>query len=137
MPRKMLVALLAGAAVSACSAELDEGEEALRRGSGQAFVDALTGRACTPDSSFVPLPILIDPLGGPPDDPSQIAALESVLVDCDGVGADASCAFPRPGCDQMGCCRDELVQTYEVGEEASWCGHGECARLEELRPYRY
>ena len=89
-------------------------------------VNALTMKVCEPDSSYVP-PVHGNSSGnGNGSGGAQCQGtgngdncddLHSGKIDCIGDGNSGqgddkkhNCTFPQPGCDEQGCCDDELVE---------------------------
>lgn len=87
--RAFVLPLLLSSSLVACG-----GEPTLR-----AHVNALSGEACEPDDTYEPRD---------PDAPDP-------HVDCTGhddvepAPEGPCCTFPQPGCDEHGCCDDDIV----------------------------
>jgi len=89
------------------------------------YINALTGEECTPDSqSYIPRKA---------HDPGQCQGtsngdncddLHSGKIDCIGDGNSGqgddkkhNCEFPQPGCDENGCCDDDMVDPPGGGDD--------------------
>ncbi len=85
-------------------------------------VNALSGQTCEPDSSYMPRAHTSNGNGGgdqcqgtgPGDNCDD---LHSGKIDCIGDGNSGqgddkkhNCMFPQPGCDENGCCDDDIVE---------------------------
>jgi len=84
------------------------------------YVNALSGKTCDPNGSYKPHP---NHGNGPSNDKCQGTSngdncddLSSGKIDCIGDGNSGqgddkkhNCQFPQPGCDDQGCCEDDLV----------------------------
>ena len=82
-------------------------------------VNAYTGEVCTPDSTYMPKPNK----GNGGNDKCQGTGngdncddLSSGKIDCIGDGNSGqgddkkhNCMFPQPGCDENGCCDEDIV----------------------------
>jgi len=80
-------------------------------------VSALTGQACTPNGSYMPPPPKHqNPKCQGTGNGDNCDDLSSGKIDCIGDGNSGqgddkkhNCMFPQPGCDDMGCCDDGMV----------------------------
>ena len=113
----MRTILLAAALTLAagCSAETDT------------YVNALSGQVCEPNGSYKPRkakrPATNDRCQGTSNG-DNCDDLSSGKIDCIGDGNSGqgddkkhNCQFPQPGCDEHGCCEDDLVDPPPGGEQ--------------------
>ena len=87
-------------------------------GTGE-YTSALTGQTCDPNGSYKPkkakAPATNDKCQGTSNG-DNCDDLSSGQIDCIGDGNSGqgddkkhNCVFPQPGCDDVGCCEDDLV----------------------------
>jgi hypothetical protein len=82
-------------------------------------VNALTGERCEPDGSYQPKPkkAPTNPKCQGTSNGDNCDDLSSGKIDCIGDGNSGqgddkkhNCEFPQPGCDENGCCDDDIVE---------------------------
>ena len=87
------------------------------------YTSALTGQTCDPNGSYKPhkpkAPASNDKCQGTSNG-DNCDDLSSGKIDCIGDGNSGqgddkkhNCQFPQPGCDDQGCCEDDLVDPPE------------------------
>lgn len=91
-------------------------------GTGTEHVNALTGEVCVPDSSYIPRAKPAHANNGQghecqgTSNGDNCDDLSSGKIDCIGDGNSGqgddkkhNCEFPQPGCDENGCCDEDMV----------------------------
>jgi len=90
------------------------------------YTSALTGQTCDPNGSYKPhkakAPATNDRCQGTSNG-DNCDDLSSGQIDCIGDGNSGqgddkkhNCVFPQPGCDDEGCCEDDLVGETPPGD---------------------
>ncbi len=90
------------------------------------YTSALSGQTCTPNGSYKPhkakAPATNDKCQGTSNG-DNCDDLSSGKIDCIGDGNSGqgddkkhNCQFPQPGCDDEGCCEDDLVDETPPGD---------------------